>query len=49
MTNVNFGPLFGESVLFIPAAYATATSFLLLVVVLLVKPYGLFVSEVKRV
>ncbi len=49
VTNVNFGPLFGESVLFIPAAYATATSFLLLVVVLLVKPYGLFVSEVKRV
>ncbi|PWK76793.1 branched-chain amino acid ABC transporter permease [Aminobacter sp. AP02] len=49
VTNVNFGPLFGESVLFIPAAYATAASFLLLVVVLLIKPYGLFVSEVKRV
>ncbi|WP_378941556.1 branched-chain amino acid ABC transporter permease [Mesorhizobium sp. ANAO-SY3R2] len=49
VTNVNFGPLFGESVLFIPAAYATAASFLLLVVVLLMKPYGLFVSEVKRV
>ncbi|GAA4132812.1 branched-chain amino acid ABC transporter permease [Aminobacter aganoensis] len=49
VTNVNFGPLFGASVLFIPAAYATAASFLLLVVVLLIKPYGLFVSEVKRV
>lgn len=49
VTNVNFGPLFGQSVLFIPAAYATAASFLLLVVVLLAKPYGLFVSEVKRV
>ncbi|MCX8572936.1 MULTISPECIES: branched-chain amino acid ABC transporter permease [Hyphomicrobiales] len=49
VTNVNFGPLFGQSMLFIPAAYATAASFLLLVVVLLVKPYGLFVSEVKRV
>lgn len=49
VTNVNFGPLFGETVLFIPAAYATAASFLLLVVVLLIKPYGLFVAEVKRV
>ncbi|HWK68949.1 MAG TPA: branched-chain amino acid ABC transporter permease [Rhizobiaceae bacterium] len=49
VTNVNFGPLVGESFLFIPAAYATAASFLLLVVVLLFKPYGLFVSEVKRV
>jgi branched-chain amino acid transport system permease protein len=49
VTNVNFGPLLGESFLFIPAAYATAASFLLLVVVLLFKPYGLFVSEVKRV
>ena len=49
VTNVNFGPLFGQPVLFIPAAYATAASFLLLVVVLLAKPYGLFVSEVKRV
>ncbi|NGN44526.1 branched-chain amino acid ABC transporter permease [Mesorhizobium sp. CGMCC 1.15528] len=48
VTNVNFGPLFGETVLFIPAAYATAASFLLLVVVLLIKPYGLFVAEVKR-
>lgn len=49
VTNVNFGPLFGQPVLFIPAAYATAASFLLLVLVLLVKPHGLFVSEVKRV
>lgn len=49
VTNVNFGPLLGEAFLFIPAAYATAASFLLLVVVLLFKPYGLFVSEVKRV
>lgn len=49
VTNVNFGPLFGQSLLFIPAAYATAASFLLLVIVLLARPYGLFVSEVKRV
>jgi branched-chain amino acid transport system permease protein len=39
----------GESFLFVPAAYATAASFLLLVIVLLVRPHGLFVSEVKRV
>lgn len=49
VTNVNFGPILGEPFIFIPAAYATAASFLLLVVVLLVRPYGLFVSEVKRV
>ena len=49
VTNVNFGPLFGEQIMFIPAAYATAASFLLLVIVLLMRPYGLFVSEVKRV
>ncbi len=49
VTNVNFGPIFGQSLLFIPAAYATAASFLLLVIVLLARPYGLFVSEVKRV
>lgn len=49
VTNVNFGPLVGQSFLFVPAAYATAASFLLLVIVLLVRPHGLFVSEVKRV
>jgi len=49
VTNVNLGPLFGQSVLFIPAAYATAASFALLVIVLLVRPYGLFTAEVKRV
>jgi branched-chain amino acid transport system permease protein len=49
VTNVNFGPVFGEPFIFIPAAYATAASFLLLVFVLLLRPYGLFVSEVKRV
>lgn len=49
VTNINFGPLIGQSFYFIPAAYATAASFVLLVIVLLVRPYGLFVSEVKRV
>lgn len=49
VTNVNIGPLFGKSFLFIPAAYATAASFCLLVAVLLLRPQGLLVSEVKRV
>lgn len=49
VTNVNFGPLVGETLLFLPASYATAMSFLILVATLLVRPHGLFVSEVKRV
>jgi branched-chain amino acid transport system permease protein len=49
VTDVNFGPLLGEQVMFVPITYASAASFLLLVIVLLAKPRGLFVSEVKRV
>ena len=49
ITNTNFGPLLGRPVAFLPAAYATAGSFLLLVATLLWRPHGLFVSEVKRV
>ncbi|OYD82443.1 branched-chain amino acid ABC transporter permease [Azospirillum brasilense] len=49
VTNVNLGPLVGEPLLFLPASYATAMSFLILVAALLVRPHGLFVSEVKRV
>jgi branched-chain amino acid transport system permease protein len=49
ITNINFGPVFGEDLLFLPAAYATAGSFVLLVVTLLWRPRGLFISEVKRV
>lgn len=49
VTNTNFGPLLGRSTWFLPASYATAVSFLILVTALLVRPHGLFVSEVKRV
>lgn len=49
VTAVNFGPLMGEVVAFLPVAYASAISFLLLVAALLWRPRGLFVSEVKRV
>ncbi len=49
VTAVNFGPLFGQVVVFLPVAYASAISFLLLVAALLWRPRGLFVSEVKRV
>jgi branched-subunit amino acid ABC-type transport system permease component len=49
ITNVNFGPLLGGGVMFLPAAYATAGSFMLLVVTLIWRPRGLFVNEVKRV
>jgi len=49
VTAVNFGPLMGEVAAFLPVAYASAISFLLLVAALLWRPRGLFVSEVKRV
>jgi branched-chain amino acid transport system permease protein len=49
VTAVNFGPLMGEVVVFLPVAYASAISFLLLVAAILWRPRGLFVSEVKRV
>jgi len=49
VTAVNVGPLRGQVVAFLPVAYASAISFLLLVAALLWRPRGLFVSEVKRV
>lgn len=49
ITNVNFGPVFGQDLMFLPAAYATAGSFVILVLALLLRPRGLFVNEVKRV
>lgn len=49
VTAVNVGPLLGQVVAFLPVAYASAISFLLLVAALLWRPRGLFVSEVKRV
>lgn len=49
ITNVNFGPMLGKDLVFLPAAYATAGSFVILVLTLLWRPRGLFISEVKRV
>ncbi|WP_411906407.1 branched-chain amino acid ABC transporter permease [Rhizobium mayense] len=49
VTTINFGPAIGQVVAFLPVAYASAISFLLLVAALLWRPRGLFVSEIKRV
>lgn len=49
ITNTNLGPLIGQSVWFLPAPYAPAGSFVILVLALLVRPHGIFVNEVKRV
>jgi branched-chain amino acid transport system permease protein len=58
VTNINFGPLlqlFGglghpdEAMVFMPVSYIGAASFLILLLALLFKPYGLFDREVRRV
>lgn len=49
VTNLNFGPLLGKSVAFLPVSYISAGSFLILLLALLFKPYGLFDREVRRV
>jgi branched-subunit amino acid ABC-type transport system permease component len=49
VTNVNFGPLVGQSFLYVPLAYGPAAGFCLLVVTLVFRPRGLFHSESKRV
>ncbi|MGB3830608.1 MAG: branched-chain amino acid ABC transporter permease [Mesorhizobium sp.] len=49
VTNLNFGPLVGESFLYVPLAYGPAAGFCLLVVTLMFRPRGLFHSESKRV
>ncbi|WP_353475281.1 branched-chain amino acid ABC transporter permease [Salipiger sp. H15] len=49
VTNTNFGVLNGEGFLFLPASYAQTASFALLVGFLLLRPSGLFTSEVSRV
>ncbi|WP_394707822.1 branched-chain amino acid ABC transporter permease [Roseovarius pacificus] len=49
VTNTNFGFLTAQDFFFLPASFATIASFGLLVVILLVRPSGLLVSEVKRV
>ncbi|AKR56877.1 ABC transporter permease [Devosia sp. H5989] len=47
--NINVGALMGQGMMFLPASYATTASFAILVLVLLFRPRGLFVSEVSRV
>jgi len=49
VTNLNFGPVFGKALAFLPVAYINAGSFLILLLALLFKPYGLFDREVRRV
>jgi branched-chain amino acid transport system permease protein len=49
VTNLNFGPLLGKSIAFLPVSYISAGSFLVLLLALLFKPYGLFDREVRRV
>lgn len=49
VTNANFGFLLGEAFFFLPASYAPAASFALLIAILLFRPKGIFVSEVTRV
>lgn len=49
VTNINFGPLLGQALAFMPVAYISAASFLILLLALLFKPHGLFDREVRRV
>lgn len=49
VTNLNFGPLLGRELAFMPVSYISAASFLILLLALLFKPYGLFDREVRRV
>ncbi len=49
VTNVNFGWVVSQDFYFLPASFATIVSFGLLVLILLFRPHGLLVSEVKRV
>jgi branched-chain amino acid transport system permease protein len=49
VTNLNFGWLLGKPLAFLPVAYIGAASFLILLLALLFKPYGLFDREVRRV
>lgn len=49
VTNLDFGFLLGRELVYMPVAYISAASFLILLVALLFKPYGLFDREVRRV
>jgi branched-chain amino acid transport system permease protein len=49
VTNIDFGPLLGRQRVVLPVSYIGAASFLMLLAALLIKPYGLFDREVRRV
>ncbi|MDE1181899.1 branched-chain amino acid ABC transporter permease [Paraburkholderia sp.] len=49
VTNIDFGFLFGRQLVFLPVTYIGAASFAILLLALLVRPYGLFDREVRRV
>lgn len=49
VTNLDFGWLVGSELVFIPVTYINAASFVILLVALLWRPYGLFNREVHRV
>lgn len=49
VTNIDFGFLFGKSLVFFPVTYISAASFAILLLALLLRPYGIFDKEVRRV
>ncbi|MGE8051408.1 branched-chain amino acid ABC transporter permease [Pseudomonas monteilii] len=49
VTNVNIGWLSGQELAFLPAGYIGAASFVILLLSLIFRPYGLFDREVRRV
>lgn len=49
VTNVDFGWVVGGSDVYVPVTYVSAASFVILLVALLFKPYGIFDREVRRV
>lgn len=49
VTSIDWGWLFGGNLLFIPVTWVNASSFVILLLALLVRPYGLFNREVRRV
>ncbi|KHL75823.1 ABC transporter permease [Pseudomonas putida] len=49
VTNLNFGWLVGREMAFLPVSYISGAAFLILLLALLFKPYGLFDREVRRV
>ncbi|QYY33812.1 branched-chain amino acid ABC transporter permease (plasmid) [Cupriavidus pinatubonensis] len=49
VTSMDLGWVFGTPNVYLPITYISAASFLILLVVLLFKPYGIFDKEIRRV